>query len=139
MRFRLCALAIVAASWNCEAIKLNEAENDDIENMVLAQAEVDTTVDAEAEAEAQFIGKIIDALFGGKGEKNAYNQRAPNVNVVDNARVMIPEGADPTAVKLIIGDIMNNGIGGIKGAMSILKDLGGPGGWGTWNLPSSYQ
>eukprot|EP00354_Favella_ehrenbergii_P002689 CAMPEP_0170468914 /NCGR_PEP_ID=MMETSP0123-20130129/11920_1 /TAXON_ID=182087 /ORGANISM="Favella ehrenbergii, Strain Fehren 1" /LENGTH=30 /DNA_ID= /DNA_START= /DNA_END= /DNA_ORIENTATION= len=30
---------------------------------------------------------------------------------------------------------MNNGIGGVKGAMGILKDLGGPGGWSTWNLP----
>ena len=83
--------------------------------------------------------KIIDALFGGKGPKTPYNQNAPNINVVDNARVMIPEGADPTAVKEIIGGIMNNGIGGIKGAMGILKDLGGPGGWSTWNLPKSYQ
>ena len=96
-------------------------------------------MEATTEAEAEFIGKIIDALFGGKGEKRPYDQRAPNVNVVDNARVMIPEGADPTAVKLIIGDIMDNGIGGVKGAMNILKDLGGPGGWGTWNLPASYQ
>ena len=39
--------------------------------------------------------------------------------------MMIPEGADPTAVKYIIGDIMNNGIGGVKGAMGLLKELGG--------------
>ena len=40
-------------------------------------------------------------------------------------RVMIPEGADPTAVKLIIGDIMDRGIGGVKGALKIMKQLGG--------------
>ena len=40
-------------------------------------------------------------------------------------RVMIPEGADPTAVKLIIGDIMDRGIGGVKGALNIMKKLGG--------------
>ena len=60
---------------------------------------------------------------GDPGEKA--KQHAPNINVVDNGRVMIPEGADPTAVKLIIGDIMNNGIGGIKGALGIVKELGG--------------
>ena len=60
-------------------------------------------------------------MFSGKKA----NQNAPNINVVDNGRVMIPEGADPTAVKYIIGDIMNNGIGGVKGAMGLLKELGG--------------
>ena len=138
MRFRLCVIAAMV-SVGCQAIKLDakgedndELDNDD--NVMLAQADVS----AEAEAEAEFMAKLIDALFGNNANK-PYNQRAPNVNVVDNARVMIPEGADPTAVKMIIGDIMDNGIGGIKGAMKILKDLGGPGGWGTWNLPASYQ
>ena len=147
MKFRLCAkqftMATVVAStllYDCHAVRLDDQEdldNDDA-SFLLAQAETSGQSEAQTEAETEFIGKIIDALFSGKDKNGPYNQRAPNVNVVDNARVMIPEGADPTAVKEIIGDIMNNGIGGIKGAMNILKDLGGPGGWGTWNLPQGY-
>ena len=132
MKLRLCAAA-AAISVTAQAVRLQK----DSDESILAQAEA--SAGAMTEAETEFISKLIDALFGGKGEKKPYDQRAPNVNVVDNARVMIPEGADPTAVKLIIGDIMDNGIGGVKGAMNILKDLGGPGGWGTWNLPASYQ
>ncbi len=68
----------------------------------------------------------MDAILGGKSKHNGpYNQSAPQVNVVDNGRVMIPEGADPTAVKYIIGDIMNNGIGGVQGAMKIINSLQG--------------
>ena len=51
---------------------------------------------------------------------------------------MVPEGADPTAVKLIIGDIMDHGIGGVKGAifaMGMLRDIGGVGGLGGLQIP----
>ena len=72
---------------------------------------------------AMKLGEKLLGGSGGGGEK--CKQNAPNVNVVDNMRVMIPEGADPTAVKLIIGDIMDRGIGGVKGALNIMKKLGG--------------
>ena len=52
---------------------------------------------------------------------------------------MIPEGADPTAVKLIIGDIMDRGMGGIKGAMGILRELGGPKGFYGLKIPENYM
>ena len=47
------------------------------------------------------------------------------MNIVDNNKVMIPEGADPTAVKYVLDDFMNRGIGGVKGALGILNQLGG--------------
>ena len=52
---------------------------------------------------------------------------------------MIPEGADPTAVKLIIGDIMDNGIGGVKGALGILKTLGGDKGLLGLKIPEKFM
>ena len=80
---------------------------------------------------------------GGGGEEEDEQagkptQNAPNINVVDNGRVMIPEGADPTAVKYIIGDIMNNGIGGIKGALSILREMGGSEGMMGLAIPEKF-
>ena len=52
-------------------------------------------------------------------------QRCPNINVVDAGKIMIPEGADPTAVKFIIGDVMNSGIVGYGGGKKIAKELAG--------------
>ena len=104
---------------------------------------------AQVSADAQFgaLAKMAGKAAGGGGKGGGVGgdpgskakQNAPNINVVDNGRVMIPEGADPTAVKLIIGDIMNNGIGGIKGAMGILRELGGPQGFYGLKIPENYM
>ena len=56
---------------------------------------------------------MLKSLLGRDNKGLPYTQRSPSLNVVDNNRVMIPEGADPVAVKMIVGDIMQNGIGGI--------------------------
>ena len=142
MIFRTWAAAAVVLV-GCQAIKLVESHDDgvDFDDVVLAQAEVETSTEAEAmaEAEAQFLAKLIKALFDGKNEIIPYDQRAPNMNVVDNARFMVPEGADPTCVKTIISEIQNNGIGGIRGAMGMVQELGGPGGWDTFQLPAKYM
>ena len=52
---------------------------------------------------------------------------------------MIPEGADPTAVKYIIGDIMDRGIGGVKGAMGIIRTLGGNQGLLGLQIPERFM
>ena len=43
--------------------------------------------------------------------------------MVDNGKVMIPDGADATAMKYILPDINKNSIGGVKGAMKLLTEL----------------
>ena len=93
------------------------------------------------------LAKLGAAAAGGKGGGGATdaevakkaNQNAPNLNIVDNNRVMIPEGADPTAVSQIIGKIMDNGIGGIKGGMALLREIGGESGLLGLKIPERFQ
>ena len=103
MKLKFCcgpiaaAVLILAMAQPCDAVQLKEYENEGL-------AQTSSTSSASAEGAMK---EIFDMLFGGGSGGGPYNQHAPNINVVDNGRVMIPEGADPTAVKYIIGDIMN--------------------------------
>ena len=122
MRLRLVGMALVLVSvTTTDALRLSNVD----------QAELLSQTATEAED----CMKDMCCCGGFQG----YRQMAPSINAVDNSRVMIPEGANPYAVKMIVGEIMKNGIGGIKGAMEIIKELGGKQGYAGLNIPGAYK